>query len=320
MSTNPFVAAFLLTGLLLLTGCGSESNALEKDADGIATISVGHTPDSTVTLPFEVARREGFFESAKLRVNTVEAAGGPAHTAALIGGSTQISIGVPANVLTAMGEGSPIVVLPPYGKLDLYIAVPEDSPISTVEQLSGKKIGVSQRGAGGEKVATTILQADGIEATFIGVGDYAAHLAALRAGAIDAAVVTSDASGLFEVEGMKTRRVAGPAGELKELGLHTMYTTTRTFQQDEPDIVNAFCQSMKAAVEWIADPQNKDSAVAIIAEIINVPEPVAGPIWEQEHNYWRMQLDAAAWDYNVDWVLDGGGDLPFDSSVIQNCG
>lgn len=313
---------------LLISACsvGGTSEAV-TDANGRTEITVGHFPTSTTTLPLVVAQERGFFEEENLVVETVDAAGGPELTSALLGGTTQIAVGVPANVVPAMEQGSGIVGLPPYARLDLALAVPESSPITSLKQLEGRQVGVTQRGALTEKFASTLLRDNGVDSdavTYLGVGNLAAYVASLRGGDVDAAVVTSDAAVVLAAQGVPLHVLAGAvqgsAGELSEFGIQSLYTTTTDFRDANPEALDAFCRSMASAVEWIKDESNGEEAGSIIAEVIGV-DPAAGEkIWAAEREFWSMEITEQAWDFNVDWTMGGEGDVPFASSQMSDCG
>ena len=319
--------AIVLTASVLLVACGGDSPGAAKDEGGESVISVGHFPTSTTTLPLVVAQKKGFFAEEDLKVETVDAKGGPELTSALIGGTTQVAVGVPAAVIPAMSQGSPLVGLPPYPRLDLALAVPESSPITSLDGFAGKTVGVTQRGALTEKFASTVLQDAGIDpadVTFVAVGNLAAYVAALREGTIDAAVVTSDASVVLAAQEVPMRPIAGSlqgtAGDLSDHGLQSLYTTTNDFREENPEVLDAFCRSMGSAVEWIADEANQTEAGTIISEVMGIPPAAAEKIWEVQHEFWAMEITESTWSFNVDWTLDGSGDVPFESSQLADCG
>ena len=320
-------AVILLIPPMLLAACGGDSPEAAEDEGGDSVVTVGHFPTSTTTLPLVVAQEKGFFEAEGLKVETVDAKGGPELTAALIGGTTQVAVGVPAAVIPAMSEGSPLVGLPPYARLDLAIAVPESSPLTSLDGFEGKTVGVTQRGALTEKFASTVLQDAGIDpadVTFVAVGNLAAYVAALREGTIDAAVVTSDAAMALAAQDVPTRSLAsalqGTAGDLGENGLQSLYTTTNEFREENPEVLDAFCRSMSSAVEWIADEANRTEAGTIISGVMSIPPAAGEKIWEVQHEFWAMDITESTWSYNVDWTMDGTGDVPFESSQIADCG
>jgi NitT/TauT family transport system substrate-binding protein len=292
-------------------------------------VSVGNFGNSTLTMPYTIAQEQGFFEDAGLEVETVVAPSGPALASALIGGTTQIATGVTQGIFPAMAQGQPLRAVAPYGQMDLQLVVPEGSDVKDVEDLEGKNIGVTARGAASETFARSMLTEAGVDpdsVTYVAVGPLPAQIAAFQQGAIDASSFSSDATIVAANQGVELRDLVstldGSAGELGDYGLQSFWATTEQYTKDHADVVDGFCTAMNKASDWLADDANKDAAVKSIMGVTQLPEASATEIWELQHKEFVTEIDEDRWNANVEWILGEGGaaKVPFDQFVISDCG
>ncbi|MBS0848812.1 ABC transporter substrate-binding protein [Citrobacter sp. JGM124] len=78
---------------------------------------------------------------------------------ALAAGSIDLAFGAPvAGVFSIAAEGVPVKIFSATQPADVSFVVPEDSPITTLSQLKGKKVGMSPAGSSVAVIGTTLLQ------------------------------------------------------------------------------------------------------------------------------------------------------------------
>jgi NitT/TauT family transport system substrate-binding protein len=334
--TKPRMLATCALVAVVASGCagaGADSGATGESAGATAgdgelqTVSVGNFGNSTLTLPYTIAQEQGFFEDAGLAVETVVAPSGPALSAALIGGTTQIATGVTQGIIPAMQQGQALRAMAPFGRMDLGLVVPEGSDVTDVSDLEGKNIGVTARGAVSETFARTMLEEAGVDpesVTYVAVGPLPAQIAAFTQGAIDASSFSSDATIVAEGQGVELRTLVntldGSAGELSDYGLQSFWATTAEYADGNPTVIDGFCTAMNDASAWLADDANRDAAVTSIMGITGLPEEAAAEIWELQHDSWVPEIDEDRWSANVEWILGSAEGVPFDEFVISDCG
>ena len=304
---------------------GTSSASASATGSALTTVSVGDFPTSALTLPFAVAQAQGYFKDAGLNVQPVMATSGPTLASELVGGTTQIAVEVPPNAFPVMQQGESLLAMPPYGKLDLAIVTPSGGGITSVKSLAGKKIGVTQRGAFTEKFADYVLQANGVNpssVTFIAVGALATQLPALSHHEIDATVLSSDAIAAVTAKGIKLTTLAsslgGTAGQLGAVGLQSFWATTPGYQSAHPAVVKGFCTAMTRATAFLADDANRTAGLPIIEQLMSVPAPVAGQVWDTVHSAWATQITAARWGANTKLILGSATALPY-SKYVAGC-
>src|SRR4051812_13304260 len=113
-----------------------------------------------------VGQQGGFFKEEGLEVEMRYASGAPQGTQ--ITAANQADVGVVTVEPTINGYEKGIrgkIISRINNHLIYYIAVPEDSPIKTVADLKGKKIGVASFGSAAVPVVRSILRSAGIEPT-----------------------------------------------------------------------------------------------------------------------------------------------------------
>jgi NitT/TauT family transport system substrate-binding protein len=308
------------------TAPAASASSSSSPAAALTTVTVGNFPTSALTLPFAIAQDQGFFRQAGLNVQTVAATSGPVLASELIGGTTQIAVEVPPNAFPAMQQGEPMVALPPYGRLDLAVVAPSGSGVTSLKSLSGKRIGVTLRGAFTEKFADYVLTAAGVSpasVTFVAVGGLATQEAALTHHQIDATVLSSDAIAAFTAHGIKLTTLAsslnGTAGQLGAVGLQSFWGTTTGFRTSHPQVVKDFCTAMSQATAFLANNANRSAGLPTIEKLLSVPAPVAGQVWDTVHSAWTTQITATRWAANDKLILGSATSLPFSKYVAPSC-
>ncbi|SDD24299.1 ABC transporter substrate-binding protein [Rhodococcus tukisamuensis] len=309
-----------------LAACGSSSTAA-VDSDGLTKLAVGNFSANTLTFPYVIANEQGLFKDEGIVTETVNAKSSAELTATLIGGSTQMAVGTPENVMAAMDQGQGLVAVAPFGKIDMALVVPGDSSITDVKQLAGKQIGVVQRGTFSERFAREILAQNGVDpegVTYVAVGGGVTMEPALRSGKVDATVAATSSVVLIKSHGLDLKALVntmdGTAGAVGEYGLQTFWTTTDAFKQANPDVVQGFCRAMAKATNWIADDVNRDAGMRSLEKLLDVSTENAGHIWDQVHTSWSTSIAAEQWQKNIEMTLGAGSTaVPFADHVDTSC-
>lgn len=148
--------------------------------------------------PLLLAKELGYFSSEGLDVELMETQSTTATAAALLGGSVDAG-GAGFNqplLLAAQGKGVKTLVGMEMSCNYVFVVTPkikvvDDDPKALAVALKGKRIGVASMGSPGHLIAEGLLSEEGVknsEATYVAIGTGAAALAALKAGAVDAAI------------------------------------------------------------------------------------------------------------------------------------
>ena len=193
------------------------------------------------------AKDVGLYAKHGLDVELVLLVGAPIAVAALVGGETPIVHAGASGVITSNLGGSGAVLVAGGANRFPYVMFVTDQ-IKTIEDLKGKKFGVSRMGSADNAAAATVLERYGIkesDVTYIQAGSIPARLAAMQTNALQATLLQAP-------ETLKA----------KELGLRALLdftkldvewqlngvATTRDYIKKKPDTVRRF---MRAHVEAI---------------------------------------------------------------------
>lgn len=320
-NTTARSAGAALALLLTVTACAGSS---EQSGDGAGgPVVVANIPGNMATVTLQVALDQGFFDDAGITVETIDAPVAPEAISGMIGGTSDVSYATPAVLIPAMQQDPDVLAMGPFAAQDYRLAVPEDSPVQSVDELQGATVAVFARGGAVEFFAREVFRTAGIDpesVTYVAGGGPLAQLGAMQRGDYDATVFNPGAMAQVGANGLALRAIAtaedGDAGEFGDVGISTLWATTRDFVEERPDDAEALCQGLGEAATWLADESNREEATAIIAELLGVTPDSAAEVWSQQHDIYRPSIDDTSWEANVSFALAGDtADLPADDAV-----
>jgi NitT/TauT family transport system substrate-binding protein len=168
-----------------------------KDAQGAESIKLGTSVKLSVLyyLPILAAEEKGFWSQNGLNVEWVPFQSGTDQVRALVAGSVNMGLSPSTAPMMAVSRDVPSMIVADISdKCIWYIYVRPDSSFKQPKDLKGAKIGVTRLGGTAHAYGAAIGQALGIEKDlkFVGAGGIAEGIAALKTGATDAWMMTSD--------------------------------------------------------------------------------------------------------------------------------
>lgn len=216
--------------------------------------------------PLAVAKYLGYFAQEGLDV-TLQAVGGSNEAAIQISaGNGDIGAASPAQALVGMQSATNMQIQYFY---DLYYAniwslsVTPDSPIKSVAELKGKKVGVAAMGSAGTTFGKAFATKAGLnpdkDITFIPVGSGAQALTAVKTNAVDALAFWDAALAKFEVAGLTMRELpVDPV--LATLPDVSLLARPETIRKD-PEMIKGFARAVAKGYDFTM--ANPAAAVAI---------------------------------------------------------
>lgn len=252
----------MLAWLLLLSTAGVEAQDLKK-------IKIGYPAVSYNQIHIWVAQDAGLFHKHGLDTELVFFRGGQLATQALVAGDPPIvNIGT---VVQANLQGHDVVLIAASESAYAYSLVASPS-ITRIEQLKGKKLGVSGFGSASHNASLIFLRKFNLEPNkdvmITVAGPTTDRLAAMGAGAIDATLLTPT-----EVV-MARKRGYGEIYDLLDMGVEVQgngFATTRAFIKANRQTVKAALKGYVEAIHYIH--HNPDGTRAIIAKYLRGAEP-----------------------------------------------
>jgi NitT/TauT family transport system substrate-binding protein len=151
-------------------------------------------------------------------------------------------------------------------------AVKPDSPIKSIKDLKGKKIGYTNPRSTSQGLAMLLLQKAGLQPTdaeLVRTGGFGEGVAALDVGLIDVAPMAEPVWSKFKD---KYRAVAVASEILPPLG-NVVGVTTSNMAAEKGDFIRAVIRARRRAVEFMH--QNPDEAGDIVARHYNLEPAVA---------------------------------------------
>jgi NitT/TauT family transport system substrate-binding protein len=153
-------------------------------------LHVGYSAQAGSLAPIWITKEAGIFKKHGLDVELLFIPGGPTAAAALLSGEVPISVvGGPAIVSSNLA-GSDLVMIA--GIVNTFaFQIVTVKPISSYQQLNGKRLGVNRFGASPDVAARFALKHMGIdpkEITILQLGEQSTRLTAMMSGQLEAAV------------------------------------------------------------------------------------------------------------------------------------
>jgi NitT/TauT family transport system substrate-binding protein len=239
-------ALFLSILLVALSLCRDAAQSAEKSLT-LAPVRIAYVSRSILDLPYMIARDRGFFREEGLEAEFVFMKAIQTVQAMLAGGvdfGTATGTGISAAVNGA--DVRVVFALTDKPSFDM-IALPN---ITSVQQMRGKKLGISAPGSLTEILARQIFIVNKIpldQVAMLSLGTSDVTYNALKAGAIDATMLQVPQNFIAQDEGY--RKIAAGADVYRAVqgGL----TTTKTVIHDRPEVVTKVIRATQKALRLI---------------------------------------------------------------------
>jgi NitT/TauT family transport system substrate-binding protein len=247
-----WIAGAALAVLAAAFGGSATAQKIDK-----LVVQTGSPVPATAYLDIYVAQHAGLFKQEGLEVDFRYSQGAP--QAVQIVASNGADVGTVAYEPYLLGHKSGMrgkFIFEEFHYTIFFMAVPEDSPIKTVADLKGKRIGVTNMGSGSLIIARSMLRGAGIDpapSMFlpVGVGDTAVQ--ALRSGDIQALSLYDGAYAALERAGVKLRYIHHP--EIGFIGNAGFLVSEKTYKEKEEQLVRFLRAAIKARIFIKANPE-----------------------------------------------------------------
>jgi len=241
-----------------------------------ATLTVGKAaPNADPIIPVDVGEQLGIFKKHGLDLKIVDFTGGSKMAQAMAAGGLDIGDGA-GTEMALIAKGAPMIgVCESAGPIPFIgIGVPWDSPIHSIDQLKGKKIGYSSAGSLTDWLTKELVRKQGWGpqgVTGVSIGNGASSIiAAFRENLIDADVAVT--SLFLAMEENRTGRLLFPVTHYEgNLASGTVYASSQLIKTN-PDAVRAFVAAWIETVDFIRT--HKAETVKIESGITGFSEAV----------------------------------------------
>lgn len=308
----------------------------------IETVRVGWCSRtvSSAGAPFAIATKMGWFEKAGIKIELVPLPGSGDCTKLVATGEIPFALPSVEPVLVIRPQGADVKMYYTAYQGNIYgIAVPEASPIKTVADLKGKKIGVIGMGSAGAIVARALVTDAGMDPTkdvsIVVAGEGGQTAALVANGSVDALSQFDTQYALVQNAGVKLRLLEHPGlGQFPSNGFIALGETLKTKRKQAIAVAQGYAMGTSFAMTnpeaairilWEVYPQTKatgkDEATAMRDDIAT--------LMARARNWDYARVGAKRWGDNVeanytpfvDWLLKNGvikQKLPFTEYVAND--
>jgi len=242
---------------------------LSGTAPAATTLTVGKAvANATPMEPVNLGQEFGIFQKVGLDLKISDFTGGSKMIQAMAAGSIDIGI-ADGTGMAFTAKGAPIMAICE-AEAKMYptgVAVPWDSPAKSLDDLKGKRIGVSSAGSFTDFLATQLaLQRgwgpDGVTKVAVGNGIDTA-ISGFRTHVIDADMFpTAD---IFEMEEKQQGRLLAVAADFLPPTAAGAIFATNTMIATHPDAVRAFVAGWLDTIRYMRE--HKDQSVAAMSRL-----------------------------------------------------
>ncbi len=246
---------------------GGIALALAPAAVRAEEIEISNYGVGTNGMPYGVAWKKGFFKEVGIDITGIRSSPGGAPTIRnmLAGNLPFAEAGLTAIVAAVRGGGDiRIIAGTTNTTAEIGWVVMPNSPIKTIQDLKGKKLGFTNPNSTTHALALMLLEKAGLkpnEATTISTGGFGPGLAALEHGELDAAPF---AEPLYAKNKAKYRLLVWSTDVLPAL-VDTLAITTERTAKARPDFLKNMLAARRKAVDFMA-AKPREAAEAIAAD------------------------------------------------------
>jgi len=239
-------------------------------------IAVGNYGVSANGMPFGVALAKGYFKEEGLNITGLisSAGGGTSLRNMLAGGGVPYGEVNPGVVVSAILAGADLKIVSDnvLAVAEFVWAVKPDSPIKSIKDLKGKKIGYTNPRSTSQALARMLLQIAGYQpddAELVKTGGFGEGIAALDSGLVDVVPITEP---LWSKLKGKYRAVVVASDVLPPLD-NVVGVATVEMMEKRGDFIRAVIRARRKAVKFMKE--HPDEAGDIVAKQYNLEPEVA---------------------------------------------
>ncbi|MGH7397858.1 MAG: ABC transporter substrate-binding protein [Candidatus Rokuibacteriota bacterium] len=274
----------LIITLAILVTAASSVHAQTK----VIYLLTAPAPDVAQASHSSVPVALGYWKDAGLDVDVQPTSGSTAAAQLVVAGTAHFTMGTVEPLVIGRQKGAKIISVYNHTREGIYtIAVPADSPITSLKQLKGKSIGVLSLGSGAVPFAKAMFRAEGFDpekdVNWVPIGQGAQAVHAVKNGRVDALSYWDWGYAIMENSGVRFRHFSS---DLTRNLLSLALIGNEEFVNANPDATAKLAQGIAKAtlftitnpeaavrIHWAQYPASKPSGVPedrALAEAIHV--------------------------------------------------
>jgi ABC-type nitrate/sulfonate/bicarbonate transport system substrate-binding protein len=259
--------------------------ALAPAADAAEKVRVGKAvPFAWTFTPIEVGIEIGNFAKRGLELEVTGFAGDARLQQGLASESIDFGLGSgPGMGFLAKGVPAKAVAAMAGAPMNMSIVVPYESPIRTIDDLRGKKVGITTVGSLTDWLLKRVVAERKWapnDVSAVTVGGLDATKAALKTGQIDAVVIALELG--YAQEAVKQWRVLAPLAPFAP-HFHThVISAGDELITKRPELVDSFLRGWFETIAFMRG--NKHRTVEITSEVLHLDAAVIGRVYDEQIN------------------------------------
>ena len=234
-------------------------------------------------VPLDVGMEQGLFRKQGLEIEELNFAGGAKIAQAMTAGAVDISLSAGPD-MAFVAKGAPEIAIASIAESAAFMVylVGGQSKARSMEDLKGKKIGITSPGSLTDWLAERLNQVNGWTSetdrvTKAAVGGSAqATLAALKTGQVDASIGAPQLG--YELEEKQEGRLLFDCSHyVDQIELYTIFANT-TLTESNPDLVRRFLKGWFDAVAFMKT--HKDETARIASKVMGTSPAIAARTYD----------------------------------------
>jgi len=248
------------------------------------------------TIVCETALRQKLFDKEGIDAELTIYRGGAEGFEAIAAGAADLILNSSSSVAAGIKKGVNVkcVANGSNGFYGWYLVVKPDSKVTKVEELAGKKVGITSAGSGSDILALWTESARKTNFTRVPLGG-GGLVPNLLSGNIDATVLYSPLT--YKVMQAKEARSILDYGAEVPPHSTASWIATDKFIKDHPAVLQKALNAIYGGLAFLRDDKNHATAVKIIAEVDEIPEAIAAA--ELDGNIKKLSPDGA---FKKEWM------------------
>ncbi len=248
------------------------------------------------TIVCETALRQKLFDKAGVDCELTIYRGGAEGFEAIAAGAADLILNSSSSVAAGIKKGVNVkcVANGSNGYYGWYLVVKPDSKVTKVEDLAGKKVGITSAGSGSDILALWTTNAKKVQFTRVPLGG-GGLVPNLLSGNIDATVLYSPLT--YKVMQAKEARSILDFGAEVPPHSTASWIATDKIIKDRPAAVQKALNAIYGGLAYLDDDKNRDTAVKLIAEIDEISDPIAAA--ELDGNIKKLSRDGV---FKKEWL------------------
>lgn len=266
MKRNPRTFGKMIAlAVTTIVACASHAFALD-------VVRVGKTASNALAFtPPEIGAAKGIWERLGLDVKVLQYAGDGKMQQGLIAQEIEFGLGSgPSMGFTARGAPAMAVGVIANQPLSMGLIVGPNSPVKTLQDLKGRKIGITTNGSLTYWLARALSRKLGWDSDAIRtvpMGSISSQIAGLKSGQVDGFIMSASV-GYMLAERNEGKVLLHFGDEIPDFHTHVIFATDKVMSSN-PDVVRRFLRGWRETVDFMF--ANKRETIDLAHKITELP-------------------------------------------------